>query len=40
MEKEPIAVQGIKITGLRRYPQALVQQELKKYRPSGAAGKK
>ena len=30
MEKEPIAVQDIKITGLRRYPQSLVQQELKK----------
>ena len=30
MEKEPIAVQAIKITGLRRYPQSLVQQELKK----------
>ena len=30
MEKEPIAVKAIKITGLRRYPQSLVQQELKK----------
>ena len=30
MEKEPIAVRHIKITGLRRYPQSLVQQELSK----------
>ena len=30
MEKEPIAVKAIKITGLRRYPRSLVQQELKK----------
>ena len=30
MEKEPIAVKAIKLTGLRRYPQSLVQQELKK----------
>ena len=38
MEKEPIAVQDIKITGLRRYPQALVQQELGRVRQATTFG--
>ena len=38
MEKEPIAVQAVKITGLRRYPQSLVQQELKKVQQAQTFG--
>ena len=38
MEKEPIAVQDIKITGLRRYPHSLVQQELCRVRAAQTFG--
>ena len=38
MEKEPIIVKAIEITGLRRYPQSLVQQELGRVRQATTFG--